>query len=75
MLRQGVCLLPVIWVLPYFMNDKGLAIWLSMPVSDVVCNAMTLIPLYAHIKFLRAASCARERIKPQSRSVFSPELV
>ena len=75
MLRQGVCLLPVIWVLPYFMNDKGLAIWLSMPVSDVVCNAMTLIPLYAHIKFLRAASCAHERIKPQSRSVFSPELV
>lgn len=71
MLRQGVCLLPVIWILPYFMEDKSLAIWLSMPISDVVCNAVTLLPLGAHVKFLRAASRAKERI----RSVFSPELV
>lgn len=61
MLRQGVCLLPVIWFLPYFMEDKSLAIWLSMPISDVVCNAMTLIPLCLHIRFLKAAAEVRAK--------------
>jgi Na+-driven multidrug efflux pump len=56
MLRQGVCLLPVIWFLPYFMDNKTLAIWLSMPISDLVCNAVTLIPLLSHIRFLRLAA-------------------
>lgn len=56
MLRQGLCLLPVIWFLPYFLEDKPLAIWLSMPISDLVCNALTLIPLIAHMRFLRSAS-------------------
>ena len=56
MLRQGVCLLPAIWVLPYFLEDKPLAIWLSMPISDLVCNALTLVPLIAHMRFLRLAS-------------------
>ena len=56
MLRQGVCLLPVIWFLPYFMENKTLAIWLSMPISDFVCNAVTLIPLLSHIRFLRLAA-------------------
>ena len=56
MLRQGICLLPVIWILPYFMEDKALAIWLSMPISDVVCNAVTLIPLFTHANFIRKLS-------------------
>ena len=56
MLRQGICLLPAIWILPYFMEDKALAIWLSMPISDVVCNAVTLIPLFAHANFIRKLS-------------------
>lgn len=52
MLRQGVILLPIVWLLPHFMDDKALAIWLSMPVSDVLCNAVTLVPLFLHVRFL-----------------------
>lgn len=52
MLRQGVVLLPIIWFLPYLMDDKATAIWLSMPVSDVICNVVTILPLYLHARFL-----------------------
>ena len=45
-LRQGVVLLPIVWFLPYFMEDKVLAIWLSMPISDVACNFVTIFPLF-----------------------------
>lgn len=52
MLRQGACLLPIVWILPYFMDDKVLAIWLSMPISDVLCNLATIPPLAAQFRFL-----------------------
>ena len=52
LLRQGVVLLPIVWGLPYLLEDKALAIWLSMPISDVVCNAATIVPLYFHARFL-----------------------
>jgi putative MATE family efflux protein len=51
-LRQGFCMLPVIWFLPYLMEDKTLAIWLSMPVSDIVCCLLTLVPFVLHMRFL-----------------------
>ena len=51
-LRQGVTLLPIIWFLPYVMADKATAIWLSMPVSDVVCNAVSVLPLALQLRFL-----------------------
>ncbi len=51
-LRQGACLLPVAWFLPYFMENHTLAIWLSMPISDIACCLMTLIPITLHIRFL-----------------------
>lgn len=41
-LRQGVIMLPMIWFLPRFMDDKMLAVWLCMPVSDVLCCLATL---------------------------------
>lgn len=53
MLRQGVVLLPIIWFLPYFLEDKAFAIWLSMPVSDILCNVVTILPFAFHIRFLR----------------------
>ncbi len=59
MLRQGVCLLPTIWILPYFMEDKALSIWLSMPVSDVLCNLATIPPILMHARFLA-------RVRPRS---------
>jgi putative MATE family efflux protein len=51
-LRQGFCMLPVIWFLPYFMKDKTFAIWLSMPISDVVCCLLTIIPFVLHMRLL-----------------------
>ncbi len=53
MLRQGLCLLPLIWIMPYFIDNKAVAIWLSMPISDVVCNFVTIIPLLTHARFMR----------------------
>ncbi len=52
MLRQGVVLLPIVWLLPYFLDDKPFAIWLSMPISDVLCNLATIPPLLRHSNFL-----------------------
>ena len=57
LLRQGVCLLPCIWVLPYFGSHTGLfspemGIWLALPVSDVLCQMATLPPVFQHVRFL-----------------------
>lgn len=51
-MRQGFVMLPVIWFLPHLMEDKTFAIWLSMPVSDVVCCLATLVPFLLHLRFL-----------------------
>jgi Na+-driven multidrug efflux pump len=53
-LRQGVCMLPVIWFLPHFMENRTLAIWLSMPFSDVACCLMTVLPFVLNMRFLSA---------------------
>ena len=58
MLRQGVVLLPIVVFLPHALADKAFAIWLSMPVSDVICNAVTIVPLLLHARFL-----ARVRVR------------
>lgn len=52
LLRQGVCLLPLIWILPYFISDSMFAIWLALPVSDVLCCLMTVVPFLAQVRFL-----------------------
>ena len=51
-MRQGLVMLPVIWFLPYLLEDKTLAIWLSMPVSDVLCCLATIPPILLHLRFL-----------------------
>ena len=57
-LRQGACLLPTAWFLPYFLEDHAFGVWLSMPVSDVMCCLMTILPIFLHMRFL---SRVRER--------------
>ena len=52
-LRQGVVMLPLIWFLPFFFDNKASAIWAALPISDVVCCAATFIPLYFHWRFLK----------------------
>jgi Na+-driven multidrug efflux pump len=60
-LRQGVCMLPVIWFLPHFMKDSTLAIWLSMPISDVFCCLLTVTPFVLHMRFLSSVRGKRGR--------------
>lgn len=51
-MRQGVIMLPMICILPRFMADHTFAIWLSLPVSDVLCCIATLVPFVLHMRFL-----------------------
>ena len=51
-LRQGVILIPCIWILPYLMEDHALAIWLALPISDVLCQLATIPPFFLHARFL-----------------------
>ncbi len=51
-LRQGLILLPCIWILPNFFVDHTFAIWLALPISDVLCQLATLPPFFAHTRFL-----------------------
>ena len=65
MLRQGVCLLPCIWILPIIGSKTGffspeLGIWLALPVSDVLCQLATLPPLFSHIRFLSRNSLSNK---------------
>ena len=58
MLRQGVCLLPCIWLLPFVGVRTGLfapalGVWLALPVSDVLCQLATVPPFFAHLRFLQ----------------------
>ena len=57
-LRQGVILIPCIWILPHFMSDRTFAIWLALPISDVLCQLATVPPFFLHARFL---SRVRER--------------
>ena len=59
LLRQGVVLLPIVWFLPHFLSDKASAIWLSMPISDVLCNLATLPPLFLQVRFLSRVRARR----------------
>ena len=52
-MRQGVILIPCVWLLPQLMEDRMLAIWLALPISDVLCQLMTVPPFFLHLRFLR----------------------
>ena len=57
LLRQVICLIPCIWILPYIASVTGFcapatAIWLSMPISDVLACLATVPPFIAHARFL-----------------------
>ena len=54
LLRQLVCLLPLVWLLPHLLGDHILAVWLAMPISDVVAQLATLPPLMREFRKLNA---------------------
>lgn len=55
-LRQFVILIPCTWLLPLLFGDKAFAVWLALPVSDVLCQLATLPPLSSHLRFLARTS-------------------
>ena len=57
-MRQGLIMLPIIWFMPRFLEDKAFAIWLCMPVSDVLCCLATIPPFLKNVRFL---ATVRER--------------
>lgn len=57
-MRQGLIMLPIIWFMPRFLQDKAFAIWLCMPVSDVLCCLATIPPFLKNVRFL---ATVRER--------------
>jgi Na+-driven multidrug efflux pump len=52
LLRQFLCLLPIVWILPHFMEHHILAVWLAMPISDVVAQLATIPPLLKEYRML-----------------------
>ena len=61
-LRQGVILIPCIWILPYFMANRTLAIWLALPISDILCQLATIPPFVLHLRFLA-------RVRPRGNAL------
>ena len=60
LLRQVICLIPCIWLLPCLARATGLcapatAIWLAMPISDVLACLATVPPFLSHARFLARA--------------------
>ena len=55
LLRQFICLLPCIWLLPYVFEDHAFGIWLSVPTSDVMAFLATIPPFVLHARFLARA--------------------
>ena len=64
LLRQVICLIPCIWILPYLAHVTGscepaTAIWLSMPISDVLACVATVPSFLSHMRFLARAGRLR----------------
>lgn len=65
LLRQVICLIPCIWILPYMAHVTGdcapaTAIWLSMPISDVLACLATVPSFLSHARFLARVGCLRQ---------------
>lgn len=58
-LRQFVILIPCVWILPHFIPNHTFAVWLALPISDVLCQLATLPPLFSHLRFLARAAAIR----------------
>ncbi len=52
LLRQFICLLPLVWILPHLFEDPILAVWIALPISDIVAQLATLPPLFREFRWL-----------------------
>lgn len=62
--RQCLCILPIVWFLPYFMEDKVLAVWLALPASDLLAQIATMPFLAKEFRLLTKKAAAREAAAP-----------
>lgn len=59
LLRQFLCLIPCIWILPYVFADPAFGIWLALPISDILAFVATIPPFVLHARFLSRADALR----------------
>lgn len=52
LLRQLICMLPCIWILPIFCTPRELGVWLTMPCSDILACLATIPFFIKHLRFL-----------------------
>ncbi|MGN0847100.1 MAG: MATE family efflux transporter [Kiritimatiellia bacterium] len=74
-LRQFLILIPCIWILPHVFADHTFAVWLALPISDVLCQLATLPPLVSHLRFLRRLGREDGRRPPRARGLRGAVLV
>lgn len=58
--RKILVLIPLIYILPVFLEDKVFAVFLAEPVADFIAVSMTVTLFYREYKGLEAASPDRE---------------
>ena len=67
LLRQCICLLPCIWLLPHMFSDHAFGVWLALPVSDVLAFLATIPPFVLHARFLARAGRRVAARRPRGR--------
>ena len=58
LLRQCLVLLPVVWILPHFLSDPLLGVWIALPASDLVTQLVNLPYVFRERAALRRAAAA-----------------
>jgi putative MATE family efflux protein len=60
LLRQLICMVPCIWILPIFCRPRELGVWLTMPCSDILACLATLPFFIKHLRFLNRTGNIRK---------------
>ena len=59
-LRKLVLLIPLIFILPFFFENKVFAVFLAEPVSDIAAAAVTTLMFFTQIKGILEKGAKRE---------------
>ena len=50
LLRKVILLIPLIYILPHFLENKAFAVYLAEPVADIIAVSTTLVMFYKYFK-------------------------
>ena len=64
LLRQCLVLLPVVWILPHFVEDHLFAVWVALPASDIVTQLVNLPFVFKERRALRRLEATAPRPQP-----------